>query len=74
MLTVASILETALYVEDMQRSIAFYQTIFGFPVILSEERISTLRVTDRSVLLLFKLGASINRSPVGGSGLSRGRQ
>lgn len=69
MLTVASIVETALYIEDMQRSIAFYQTIFGFPVVLAEERIATLRVTDRNVLLLFKQGASINRSPAGGSAL-----
>ena len=67
--TIASILETALYVEDMKRSIAFYQALFEFPLILSEERISTLRVTDRSVLLLFKQGASLNRPPAGGTAL-----
>jgi catechol 2,3-dioxygenase-like lactoylglutathione lyase family enzyme len=66
---IASILETSLYVEDMERSIAFYQALFEFPVILREARISTLRVTEQSVLLLFKQGGSINRSTDGGGTL-----
>jgi catechol 2,3-dioxygenase-like lactoylglutathione lyase family enzyme len=65
--TVASILETALYVQDLGRSVAFYQAIFEFPLILSEKRLAALRVADRNVLLLFKKGASSNPSPGGGN-------
>jgi catechol 2,3-dioxygenase-like lactoylglutathione lyase family enzyme len=52
------ILETSLYVEDLQRSVAFYQSLFGFDVILSIERLCALSIEGRQVLLLFRKGAS----------------
>ena len=57
------LLETALYVDDMNRSARFYQSLFGFPVIDRGERLIALAAADRQVLLLFKKGASA-RQPV----------
>jgi catechol 2,3-dioxygenase-like lactoylglutathione lyase family enzyme len=58
------ILETALYVDDLQRSVRFYQTIFGFEVIESGDRLSAMGIRSGQVLLLFKKGASAGL-PVG---------
>lgn len=52
------VLETALYVEDLERAAQFYQSLFGFPVIASGDRLIALSVEGRQVLLLFKKGAS----------------
>jgi catechol 2,3-dioxygenase-like lactoylglutathione lyase family enzyme len=52
------ILETALYVDDLERSVRFYQTIFGFEVIDSGNRLCAMGVGSGQVLLLFKKGAS----------------
>jgi catechol 2,3-dioxygenase-like lactoylglutathione lyase family enzyme len=54
------LLETALYVDDLQQSAEFYKTIFGFQVIDSGERLCALASGPRQVLLLFKKGASAN--------------
>jgi catechol 2,3-dioxygenase-like lactoylglutathione lyase family enzyme len=53
------ILETALYVEDVPRSAAFYERVFGFPVLTRDERFCALDVAGQ-VLLLFKRGSSVN--------------
>ena len=54
------ILETALYVSDLEASKAFYERVLGFTELLREEgRLIGLRTqTTRQVLLLFKEGAS----------------
>ena len=52
-----ALLETALYVEDLERSVAFYKTIFEFEPISSSERLCALNVLDRQILLLFLKGA-----------------
>jgi catechol 2,3-dioxygenase-like lactoylglutathione lyase family enzyme len=57
------ILETALYVEDLDRAARFYRTIFGFETFDSSERLHALAVGPRQVLLLFKKGASATRMP-----------
>ena len=59
---VTGILETSLYVSDVERSTQFYQQLFGFEVILAEERLHALSVAGRDVLLLFKRGASTQPS------------
>ena len=51
-------LEFGLYVQDVSRASAFYQRLFGFPVLVSHERIAALDVEGQQVLLLFKHGAS----------------
>jgi catechol 2,3-dioxygenase-like lactoylglutathione lyase family enzyme len=55
---VHGILETALYVEDLQRAAAFYRRLFNFPTLLDSERLIALDVAGRNVLLLFKEGAT----------------
>ena len=64
------ILESSLYVSDLQRSVLFYQETFGFPVI-SEfgERGCAMHAGPHQVLLLFKKGASRDiTSPHDGDG------
>ena len=51
-------LEFSLYVKDVSRASAFYQRLFGFPVLVSTERIAALDVEGKQILLLFKHGAS----------------
>lgn len=51
-------LEFGLYVQDVSRASAFYNGLFGFPVLVSQERIAALDVEGQQVLLLFKHGAS----------------
>ena len=53
------ILETSLYVSDLDRSQAFYERVFGFAVMLRDHRMCALAVPGREALLLFKLGASV---------------
>ena len=55
---VRGILETALYVNDPQRSAEFYRRLFGFPVLLESERLVALDVTGKSGLLLFRSGTT----------------
>ena len=52
------ILETALYVEDLERSESFYQSIFEFEVLFSDQRLCAMSVLNQQVLLLFLKGAS----------------
>ena len=56
----AGILETALYVRDLEASKAFYERVLGFCELLREEnRLIGLRVqNEKQVLLLFQEGAS----------------
>ena len=58
--SVKGVVETALYVADLERSVAFYSELFRFPLIFSEgDRLRALSVADKQVLLLFRAGASI---------------
>jgi catechol 2,3-dioxygenase-like lactoylglutathione lyase family enzyme len=60
------VLETALYVGDLDRSERFYADLLGFPLLLSDERMRALAVAGRQVLLLFLRGASDAPNPVPG--------
>ncbi len=55
---VQGMLEFSLYVKDVSRAADFYHLLFGFPVLLSKERIAALDVEGKQILLLFKHGAS----------------
>lgn len=59
-------LESSLYVAELDRSRAFYQRVFGFEVLLAEERMVGLAVPGGSVLLLFVRGGSVQPSPMPG--------
>lgn len=55
---VAGILETCLYVSNMEKSAQFYERIFGFRRMLSNERICAFDVNGRDVLILFLQGGT----------------
>lgn len=55
---VLSILETALYVDDMDRAAAFYEGFMGLPVLHADDRMRAYNVNRRSVLLLFRKGGT----------------
>ena len=62
----SGVLETSLYVKDLQHSVSFYKTIFEFQTLFSDERLCALNVSDKQVLLLFLKGAS--NTPMAASG------
>ena len=62
----SGILETALYVADVERSRHFYHTIFGLPELHRDERFCALDVAGRQVLLLFRQGGSLEPSRIPG--------
>ena len=58
MLKVQGLLESALYVDDVDVSLSFYRKIFEFETLFADGRLCALNVSDKQVLLLFKKGAS----------------
>ena len=54
----SGVLETALYVADLERSKRFYENLFDLETLYADERLCALNVADRQVLLLFLKGAS----------------
>jgi catechol-2,3-dioxygenase len=70
---VNGILETSLYVERPTQSVEFYRRVFGFDLIDSDQtegitdetRLCAMRAGDRSVLLLFKKGATADTNASG---------
>jgi catechol 2,3-dioxygenase-like lactoylglutathione lyase family enzyme len=63
---VTGVLETSLYVADINRSARFYETVIGLRRMFSDDRLCALAVVDRQVLLLFQRGASIEPIPLAG--------
>jgi catechol 2,3-dioxygenase-like lactoylglutathione lyase family enzyme len=60
--TVSRVLETSLYVADLDRSQRFYATVFGFDVLLRDDRMCAMAIPGRQILLLFRLGGSVTPS------------
>ena len=60
MSAVKGISQTVLYVDDMHRSVEFYQRVFGFAVLTSSDRLSALRVAPLQVLLITRKGATVD--------------
>src|SRR3984957_17391042 len=50
--------ETALYVDDLERASRFYEEVFALTQMFGDDRLRAYGVGNRSVLLLFKRGAS----------------
>ena len=63
---IGSVLETCLNVDDVARSMEFYQRIFGFPKLSSDHRFCALNVSGRQVLLLFRKGATAETVTIAG--------
>jgi catechol 2,3-dioxygenase-like lactoylglutathione lyase family enzyme len=57
--TLTGVIETALYVNDLARAIAFYRDILGLAALNQDARFAAFDVGGRSVLLLFKRGATL---------------
>jgi catechol 2,3-dioxygenase-like lactoylglutathione lyase family enzyme len=58
------VVETSLYVGDLDASETFYRDVFGFEAFLRDERMRALGVAPGQVLLLFRRGGSTQPSPV----------
>lgn len=52
------VLETALYVEDLERARSFYEAVMGLEVLFGDQRLVALDAGGATVLLLFLEGAS----------------
>jgi len=57
--SISGIAETAVHVEDLARSLQFYQGLFGFKKIAADDRLVALRVTRDQVFLIFKRNATL---------------
>ena len=53
------VLETALYVDDLARAADFYQDLFDLPPLTRDERLAAFDIGGKSVLLLFRRGATL---------------
>jgi len=63
---IAGILETSIYVEDVARAADFYRSLFGFEVMLQDDRFCAMSVAGKQVLLLFRRGGSTSVMEVPG--------
>jgi len=57
------LLETALYVDDMARSVAFLRDVLGLTVMLETERLTAFDAGRQGVLLVFARGKSAADMP-----------
>jgi len=60
------VLETSLYVADLDKAEAFYTSLFGWETLLSDDRMRALNVGDTNVLLLFRKGGTTDGEDVPG--------
>jgi catechol 2,3-dioxygenase-like lactoylglutathione lyase family enzyme len=64
---IEGIVETALYVNDLPRAVAFYRDTLGLsPMVGDAARFQSFKVGGRQVLLLFRRGSTLEPAPVPG--------
>jgi catechol 2,3-dioxygenase-like lactoylglutathione lyase family enzyme len=63
------VIESSLYVEDLERAVEFYQRLFAFAIIGRDARFCAFNVSNHHVLLLFKRGASDQSIPLPGGSI-----
>lgn len=63
---IAGLLETALYVDDMARSVAFFGDVLGLRAMLESERLTAFDAGAGGVLLIFARGESVSDTPTPG--------
>lgn len=61
-----SILESSLYVEDLDRAAGFYERVMGLSTLYSDERMRAYNVNGANILLLFLRGATTQPVQTGG--------
>src|SRR5687767_14773325 len=62
---VTQVLETCLYVDELDRAIQFYTRLFCFAVMNRDERFCALNVAPGSVLLLFRRRGTLSAIETG---------
>lgn len=55
----SGVIETALYVDDLDRARAFYTDVLGLEPLTSDSRFLAFDIAGRNVLLLFRRGATL---------------
>jgi catechol 2,3-dioxygenase-like lactoylglutathione lyase family enzyme len=60
------VLETALYVDDLDRAARFYREVLELRALFGDDRLRAFAVGDRNVLLLFHRGASLQTAVMPG--------
>src|ERR1700684_3030292 len=58
-MNVNGLIEHGIYVDDVARSAAFYEKLFGFRRLVSDDRFCALAIPGTTVLLLFKKGGTL---------------
>ena len=53
------VIETCLYVDDLDRAGAFYETVLGLSAMTGDQRFRAYDIGGKSVLLLFRRGATL---------------
>ncbi len=66
---VSQILETSLYVDDLDRSRVFYERVFGFLAVFHDNRMCAMEIPGEQVLLLFRHGMTDQPAPGPGGGI-----
>jgi catechol 2,3-dioxygenase-like lactoylglutathione lyase family enzyme len=56
---ITAILETVLYVDDLDRAAAFYESVIGLPLLHADPRMRAFDVAGRGTLLLFPRGGTL---------------
>ena len=64
--TLDGVLETALYVDDLDRARRFYEHVMALPRLFADDRLCAYDVARRSVLLIFRRGASLQTAHLPG--------
>jgi catechol 2,3-dioxygenase-like lactoylglutathione lyase family enzyme len=57
------LLETSLYVDDMQRAVAFFERVLGLRPMVRGDRLTAFDAGRSGVVLVFRRGASSNDMP-----------
>jgi catechol 2,3-dioxygenase-like lactoylglutathione lyase family enzyme len=63
---IEGLLETALYVDDMARSVAFFRDVMGLAPMFENERLTAFDAGRQGVLLIFERSASVDDMPTSG--------
>jgi len=53
------VLETSIYVDDLERAARFYEDVLALPPLWSDSRFCSYNVGGQSVLLVFRRGATL---------------
>ena len=64
--TITGVIETCLYVADTAVAAAFYRDVLGLRVMSLDERMASIAVAERHLLLLFRVGGTTQPVQIAG--------